>query len=265
MVLTDKSPKDKNRKPTRNATQRSKQFHMDYEFFRGPKHLTNLTTRTWHGKRWLNSEAATDYRLIITNHDGYSIYLLIVDAFTRATFVFFTKSKSPPIQTITMFLDKNFTKDTVNMYILTGKGGELAWSMEFQKTVQKFNYVLEPTGTDKSSQNGRGKRPIKPWLTWSDTSCTAAPSESNSGATPSSMRVTSWTEHITPASIKFLLKPGEEQNQTSLIWKLLADSHCEETYPPPNQRPYSCLPQHFSTFHWNRKDHSVLHRQYRNN
>ena len=86
MAKRTKAPRTKTE--NRPATQRGERFHMDYGFLRGPKHLTDLAAHTWHGKRRVNGEAATDYRPIITSHDDYSSYLLIVDAFTRATFVF---------------------------------------------------------------------------------------------------------------------------------------------------------------------------------
>ena len=51
-------------------------------------------------------QEVADYQPIITSHDGYSSFLLVVDAFTRASFcLFLTKSKSPPVDTITMSLE----------------------------------------------------------------------------------------------------------------------------------------------------------------
>ena len=81
--------------PTENrpVSRRGERFHMDFGFFREPKHLTDLTTRTWHDKRQLAGQEPTDYQSIIISRDGYSSYLLVVDAFTRAFFVFLTKSK----------------------------------------------------------------------------------------------------------------------------------------------------------------------------
>ena len=78
-------------------------------------------------------QEAADYHPIITSHDGYSSYLLVVDAFTRASFVFLTKSKTPPIDTITMFLNKYALKDNSYCSIRTDQGGELARSKAFLK------------------------------------------------------------------------------------------------------------------------------------
>ena len=104
-------------------------------------------------------QEAADYQPIITSHDGYSSYLLVVDAFTSASFVFLAKSKSPPIETIAMFLDKYGIKEINERYMHTDQGGELARLKDFPKTVRKYNYTIETTGAGNSSQNGRGKRP----------------------------------------------------------------------------------------------------------
>ena len=117
MAKMNKAPRGKYE--NRPATKYCEQFHIDFGFFRGPKHLTNLTTRTWHGKRRMMGQEAADYQPIITNHDGYSSYLLVVDAFTRASFAFLTKFKSLLIDTITMFLNKYSINDTSDCYIRT--------------------------------------------------------------------------------------------------------------------------------------------------
>ena len=115
----------------RLATKRGERFHMDFGFLRGPKHLMDLRTRKWHGKRTMIGQEAADYQPIITSHDGYSSYLLVVDAFTRASFVFMTKCKPPSIATITMFLTKYGLKDNSHCSIRTDQGGELARSKAF--------------------------------------------------------------------------------------------------------------------------------------
>ena len=94
MARINKAPRSKTE--SRPASKHRECFHMDFGFFRGPKHLMDLTTRTWHGERRQAGIEPTGYQPIITSHDGYSSYLLMVDAFTRASFVFLTKSGNNP-------------------------------------------------------------------------------------------------------------------------------------------------------------------------
>ena len=90
MAKINKAPRSKTE--NRPASKRKERFHMDFGFFREPEHLTDLTTHTWHDKRQQTGTEPTDYQPIITSYDGYSSYLLVVDVFTRAYFVFLTKS-----------------------------------------------------------------------------------------------------------------------------------------------------------------------------
>ena len=82
MAKMSKAPRSKT--DNQPASKRGECFHMDFVFFRGPKHLTDLTTRTWHGKRRMIGEEPADCQPTITSHDSYLSYLLVVDAFTRA-------------------------------------------------------------------------------------------------------------------------------------------------------------------------------------
>ena len=95
----------------------------------------------------------------MTSHNGYSSYLLIVDAATQFVWIFLTKSKEPPIMTLRLFLKKHGKQNEGPAYIRTDQGGELARSTTFQQVVAEYQCSLEITGSDNSSQNGRGKRP----------------------------------------------------------------------------------------------------------
>ena len=82
MAKINKAPRSKTK--NRPTSKRREHFHIYFLFFREPKHGTDLTTRMWHGKRRMMGQEAADYQPIITSHEGYSNYLLVVDAFTRA-------------------------------------------------------------------------------------------------------------------------------------------------------------------------------------
>ena len=63
------------------------------------------------------------------------------------------------MQTVDLFLQRYGLRDGTQRYIRTELGGELANSQEFRNLIAKHGYLLETTGPDASSQNGRGKRP----------------------------------------------------------------------------------------------------------
>ena len=69
MAKMNIAPRGKNE--TSPPTRRGERFHMDFGFFRGPKYLTDVMTRTWHGKRRMMGQEAADYQPIITSHDDY--------------------------------------------------------------------------------------------------------------------------------------------------------------------------------------------------
>ena len=95
---------------------------------------------------------------IIRSHEGYNCYLLIIDYYTRYTWVFLSKNKAPPINTISQFLRTYGLTDGVR-HVRTDQGGELARSAAFKATIQQAEYNIEITGADNSSQNGVAERP----------------------------------------------------------------------------------------------------------
>ena len=95
---------------------------------------------------------------IVRSHEGYNCYLLIIDYYTRYTWVFLSKNKAPPLRTITQFLRTYGNTDGVRI-IRTDQGGELARSTSFKEVVTKAEYTIEITGADNSSQNGLAERP----------------------------------------------------------------------------------------------------------
>jgi dUTP pyrophosphatase len=90
--------------------------------------------------------------------DGYNSYLLAIDKATRYTWIFLSKSKSPPIETTRNLLQK-FKSDNPHRIVRTDQGGELARSHEFSKMIAECGFVLEQTGPDASAQNGIAERP----------------------------------------------------------------------------------------------------------
>ena len=78
-------------------------FQMDFGFMKG-KHGNDNNNRP---------------------HDGYNLYLLIVDYHTRYLWVFLTRNKAPPLKVVTQFLSTYGTKDGIRI-VRTDQGGELA-------------------------------------------------------------------------------------------------------------------------------------------
>ncbi len=84
---------------------------------------------------------------VIDSWDGYSSYLLIVDEASRYIWVFLTKSKEPPLDTIDTFLDRFGHRNGGS--IRSDQGGELARSFAYSDLLlRKHKYVVEPTGAD---------------------------------------------------------------------------------------------------------------------
>ena len=95
---------------------------------------------------------------IVSSHDGYNAYLLIVDAATRYTWCFLCTSKDPPIDILKLFLDKHGLKTGSHRSLRVDQGGELARSSLFRAAASECGYIIEPTGSDSAFQNGRVER-----------------------------------------------------------------------------------------------------------
>ena len=133
MNITKTSPKGDSHDTISAFGQR---FQMDYGFMRG----------------------AQDTRTNIRSHEGYNCYLLIVDFYTRYTWVFLSKNKAPPVRILTTFLNTYGNKSGPRI-IRTDQGGELARSQSFRDTLTAKGYSIEITGSDNSSQNSIAERP----------------------------------------------------------------------------------------------------------
>ena len=99
---------------------------------------------------------------VVQSFDGFNSYLIIADEVTKKIWVFLTKSKDPPIETMQLFLTK-FGLETGGL-IRCDNGGELAGSDAFITAMARapFNYTVETTGADSPSQNGGVEK-------WNDT------------------------------------------------------------------------------------------------
>jgi hypothetical protein len=96
---------------------------------------------------------------LVTSIDGYNSYLLIVDRATRYTWIFLSKTKHPQVHVITEFLKLHGTSEKVVKTIRTDEGGELWGSHLFQQAVRNAGYLIEPTASVASFQNGIAERP----------------------------------------------------------------------------------------------------------
>jgi hypothetical protein len=113
---------------TRDAFLPGTAFHMDLGFIRGPKTITDSkgTTKT------------TKTTTAQLSHDGYSAYLIIIDAATRYVFCFPLKTRSPPIALIDRFLSQNGRAHTSR--ITTMPNGLLHKSNSFSAVCTKYGY-----------------------------------------------------------------------------------------------------------------------------
>jgi hypothetical protein len=63
---------------------------------------------------------------VVKSYDGYNSYLLIVDDNSAMSWVFLTKSKSPPIKLVRLFLGSFGQDRSIGGFIRCDQGGELA-------------------------------------------------------------------------------------------------------------------------------------------
>ncbi len=76
----------------------------------------------------------------VQSYNGYSSYLIIVDAATRFIWVFLTTSKEPPLDIVNAFMLRFALQD--GGFVRTDQGGKLARSSSFHDTMLRtFNYV----------------------------------------------------------------------------------------------------------------------------
>jgi hypothetical protein len=102
---------------------------------------------------------ATDH--VVASFDGYVAYLIIVDEASKFVWIFLRKSKEPPVDLVSHFLQIYGRRS--GGVIHCDQGGELARSSAFRSDMmEKHLYVVKPTGADSPSQNGGAEK-------WNDT------------------------------------------------------------------------------------------------
>jgi hypothetical protein len=130
-------------KPSTAATQQPGTFfQMDMGFVRGTKYRMKGTDGG-----------------IVTSLDGYNSYLIVVDRATRYTWVFLSRYKTPKIDLLRTFLETHGHPTAHMKRIRSDEGGELWGSREFQHMAKEMGFILEPTASDASFQNGIAERP----------------------------------------------------------------------------------------------------------
>ena len=98
---------------------------------------------------------------VVESFDGFVAYLIIVDEACKFVWVFLRKSKEPPIDLVSHFLQM-YGRSSGGV-IRCDQGGELARSALFRTTMlEKHLYTVEPTGADSPSQNAGAEK-------WNDT------------------------------------------------------------------------------------------------
>ena len=117
-------------------------FHIDFGFMRASS-VDFGSTRT--GKR------------VVASFDGFTAYLLIVDAATRYTWVFPTAGKQPPTDIIRQHLSR-FGRASGLRVIRMDHGGELYGARAVQDVILSAGYVVEATGSGVHHRNGKVER-----------------------------------------------------------------------------------------------------------
>ena len=84
---------------------------------------------------------------LITSTNRYLCYLLVVDEWSRYTWVFTFPTKDPPIATVKQFLQQYRNKSGLRQ-VRTDLGGELAGSAAFRALLRECNFVLETTALE---------------------------------------------------------------------------------------------------------------------
>jgi len=131
--------KQASQRSAERTTEIKRRFYMDFGFMRATTSLYGAPA------------SSTDR--VVLSHDMYSAYLLVIDEASRYAWVFLTDGKSPPVSIVDSFLTRFGHADGGS--IRTDQGGELARSSMFTAMItDKFNYTIEPTGSDSPSQNG---------------------------------------------------------------------------------------------------------------
>ena len=126
------------------ATEPGERFHMDFGFMRA----SSAEYKKVRGKP-----------RIVESYDGFTSYLIVMDAVSRKMWIFLNRSKEPPLEHVGAFLQREGLKDGPLRAIRTDQGGELARSEAFGKLVATHGYTIEPTGSDAPNQNGLAERP----------------------------------------------------------------------------------------------------------
>jgi hypothetical protein len=108
----------------------------------------------------LSRQKSTNGR-VVESYDGFVAYLIIIDEASRYVWIFLRKSKEPPTDLVSHFLQM-YGRSSGGV-IRCDQGGKLARSDAFRSIMmEKHLYVVEPTGADSPSQNGFTEK-------WNDT------------------------------------------------------------------------------------------------
>ena len=125
---------------------------------------------------------------VVESFDGYVAYLIIMDEASRFVWVFLRKSKEPPIDLVSHFLQM-YGRQSGGV-IRCDQGGDLAKSEQFRTVMmEKHAYIIEPTGADSPSQNIGAKK-------WNDTLAVTARALLYGSALPAKY----WSAAITHAA-----------------------------------------------------------------
>jgi hypothetical protein len=128
------------KKSTKEAFVPGTVFHMDLEFIHGPKNLQEVL-----------QEGAVPKDTVLKSQDGFSSYLLIIDAATPYIWIFLLKSKDPPIAIIDQFLTKQGTAGQGT--ITTTPDGLLDKSMSFKNLCTTQGYQINKAEMDLDSES----------------------------------------------------------------------------------------------------------------
>jgi hypothetical protein len=133
------------RRKAQKVTDTGAQFYMDFGFI--------CTSSVDYRRPSITSDR------VVYSYNGYSSYLLIVDDKSSMSWILLTKSKSPPVEIVRLFLRTFGRNRTLGGFIQCNQGGELAQSRAFiNMALTEFGYKVEPTGADSPSQNKQAEK-----------------------------------------------------------------------------------------------------------
>ena len=92
---------------------------------------------------------------------GFTSTFVAVCSATSFPFGLPSRIKSPPLDILTFLVTKLRNQDNKVAFIIVDEDGALARSLEFMRTCHNMNIIVQRTGGDSYSPNGKSESPNK--------------------------------------------------------------------------------------------------------